>query len=123
MQQAADASADRLSKLKTRREALLRADLSGATDYERKMNAGALATVGAHLAMLQRPSLKAGCSEASLDARARRVARKHRHQVVKSRKGFSVDNRGGFMLMDLDNRIVAGERFDLTAQAVIDYFR
>ena len=62
--------------------------------------------------------------KAIMDARARRaasavglIARKSRWHL-----GYS-DNYGGFMLLDDRNRIVAGERFDLSPQAVIDYCR
>ena len=57
------------------------------------------------------------------DARARRAAKPIGLIAKKSRWHLgSIDNRGGFMLLEPnDNRVVLGERFDLTAEQVIDY--
>jgi hypothetical protein len=62
-------------------------------------------------------------SEAAVDARARRAAKRVSLLAKKStwRPG-TVDSRGGYRLLDpFRNSIVAGERYDLTADAVIDY--
>ena len=62
-------------------------------------------------------------SESALEARARRAAQKIGLVARKSRWRLgSVDNDGGFMLVDPStNFAVAGYRFDLSAEAVIDY--
>jgi hypothetical protein len=65
-----------------------------------------------------------GLTEAALDARARRaakriglVARKSRRRVV-----VTIDDFGGFCLVDSHlNLIVAGEKYDLDAEAVVEY--
>lgn len=60
-------------------------------------------------------------SESALEARARRAAHRVGLIAKKSRwRRGSIDNFGQFMLLD-ENRIVAGERFDLTPKAVIDF--
>jgi hypothetical protein len=62
-------------------------------------------------------------SDAGLDARARRAARGSGLTAKKSRwRRGSIDNHGEFMIVDpSNNSVVAGARFDLTAQDVIDY--
>jgi hypothetical protein len=62
-------------------------------------------------------------SDAALDARARRAANRIDLVARKSRwRRDSVDNNGGFMLVDPQhNTVVHGVRFDLSAQDVIDY--
>jgi hypothetical protein len=64
-----------------------------------------------------------GASDSALEARARRVAKKIGLIATKSRwRRDSVDNYGGFRLVDLySNCVEAGVRFDLSAQDVIDY--
>ena len=58
-----------------------------------------------------------------LDGKARRIAAKHGCAIKKSRKAESLDNLGGYMLVDVStNGVISGRRFDLTAQDVIDYF-
>jgi len=58
----------------------------------------------------------------ALEARARRAAHRAGLAVCKSRRIRSVDNYGEFMLYDpITNRVVAGERFNMTAEQVIDY--
>ncbi len=62
-------------------------------------------------------------AEKALEQRARRAAKRMGLAAVKSRKGIgSVDNFGGFMLVDAFlNIIEAGQRFDLSAEEVIAY--
>jgi hypothetical protein len=62
-------------------------------------------------------------SETALDARARRAARRVGLMARKSRwRRDSIDNYGEFMLIDLyDNYVVAGSRFDMTAENVIAF--
>jgi hypothetical protein len=62
-------------------------------------------------------------SENALDQRARRRARRVGLAARKSRwRAGSIDNLGGFMLVDpMTNFVVAGSRFDLSAEYVIDY--
>ncbi|MGE6687793.1 hypothetical protein ACQKFE_07345 [Stutzerimonas stutzeri] len=60
----------------------------------------------------------------ALEDKARRVATKHGYTAIKSSKRtLSVDNGGGFMLVETaTNRIEAGERFDMSAEAVMAFF-
>jgi hypothetical protein len=61
-------------------------------------------------------------TESAIDSRVRRAARKIGLQVVKSRRGLSLDNYGEYMLLDpYFNSVVAGQRYDLTAEDVIAY--
>jgi hypothetical protein len=61
-------------------------------------------------------------NEKTLDQRARRAAKRCGLYATKSRwRRDSIDNYGGFALVDERNYIVAGERFDLSAEDVIDY--
>jgi hypothetical protein len=62
-------------------------------------------------------------TESALEARARRAAHRLRLVAKKStwRRG-TIDNHGRFMLIDAyRNAVVAGERFDLSAEEVIEY--
>lgn len=57
------------------------------------------------------------------EARARRAAKRAGLIACKSRARVgSVDNWGGFMLVNQRNQVVAGGRFDLSAHDVIAYF-
>jgi hypothetical protein len=58
----------------------------------------------------------------NLEARARRAAARVGLRVSKSRdRTEHVNNRGGFMLFNpLHNWVVMGERFDLSAEDVIE---
>jgi len=60
----------------------------------------------------------------ALEARARRVAEKNGYMAVKSTKRtLSVDNGGGFMLYELaTNRVEAGQRYDMSAEQIIEFF-
>jgi hypothetical protein len=62
-------------------------------------------------------------SESALESRARRAARRVGLIAHKSRwRAGSIDNFGGFMLIDpMGNWVVNGSRFDLSAAGVIDY--
>lgn len=62
-------------------------------------------------------------SESALDSRARRAARRVGLVAHKSRwRHDSVDNYGGFMLVDAySNAVVHGTRYDLSADDVIKY--
>jgi hypothetical protein len=61
-------------------------------------------------------------TEKALDYRARRAAEKVGLIVRKSRQQESVENYGGYMLVDIHtNGTVAGFRFDMTADEVIEY--
>jgi len=60
----------------------------------------------------------------SIEATAHRIAAKHGYAIRKSRAALSVDNEGGFMLVEAaTNRIEAGERFDMSAEDVINFFK
>ena len=57
----------------------------------------------------------------SLDAKARRAAARAGYIARKSAwRRNSVDNHGGFQVLD-GNMIVSGERFDMTAEEVIEF--
>jgi hypothetical protein len=60
-------------------------------------------------------------TEAALEARARRLAAKCGWRAMKSRwRRDSIDNHGGFMVIDpLTRGVIYGSRFDLTAEEVI----
>jgi len=62
-------------------------------------------------------------TQKTLEARARNAARSVGLIARKTRwRRDSIDNRGGFMLIEPNgNRVVAGERFDMTAEDVIAY--
>jgi hypothetical protein len=62
-------------------------------------------------------------SDSAKDARARRAAKRVGLLARRSRRRVgTVDNRGGFMLTDpFHNRIVEGEKFDLSAEDVIAF--
>jgi hypothetical protein len=62
-------------------------------------------------------------SENALEQSARRAARRVGLVARKSRwRVDTIDNFGGFMLVDpMNNWVVNGSRFDLSAQEVIDY--
>ena len=64
-------------------------------------------------------------SEVAMEARARRASKRAGLSALKRRWRIgTVDNRGGFQLLDpCSNRIVAGSRFELTAEDVIQYCR
>ena len=56
------------------------------------------------------------------EARARREAKRNGLVAHKSRRMISCDNLGGFMLINCHTGgFVAGVRFELTAEDVIDY--
>jgi hypothetical protein len=61
-------------------------------------------------------------SEIALEARARRAANRIGLRATKSRQAKdTVDNHNGFMLLDpCTNGLVDGQRFDLTADEVIE---
>ncbi|RPZ03065.1 hypothetical protein IPC593_01640 [Pseudomonas aeruginosa] len=59
-----------------------------------------------------------------MEAKARRIAEQHGHILRKSRRPLSADNEGGFMLIDAaTNTVEAGERYDVFAEDVIEYFQ
>lgn len=63
--------------------------------------------------------------EPVLDSRARRAARRVNLEARKSRWRLGTpDNHGGFQLIDpFGNYLVAGERYDMTAEDVIEWCR
>jgi hypothetical protein len=62
-------------------------------------------------------------SEQALDACARRAARRVGLMARKSRcRANSIDNFGGFMLVDPTfNGVVAGSRFDMSAGEIVEF--
>jgi hypothetical protein len=69
------------------------------------------------------PNTFLSISKSAVEARARRAAGRYGLFAKKSRwRAGTSDNHGGFMLIEsLHNRVVAGERFDLTAEEVLVY--
>ena len=58
----------------------------------------------------------------ALETRARRAARRAGYVARKSRRRLSIDNYGGFLIIEpRRNFAVAGSRFEMTAQDVIDF--
>ena len=56
------------------------------------------------------------------ESAARRAARRAGYVATKSRwRKHSIDNHGGFMVLDDRNIAVAGTRYDLTAAEVIEF--
>jgi hypothetical protein len=56
------------------------------------------------------------------DSQARRAAKRVGLAARKSRRQHSPDNNGEYMLIDpLRNRVVAGEKFELTANDIVAY--
>ena len=69
--------------------------------------------------IIEHPSV----TNAAFEARARRAARRVGLYAMKTRccRG-TADNYGQFLIMEPNrNRVVAGERFNMSAQQVIDY--
>jgi hypothetical protein len=61
-------------------------------------------------------------TQSAIDQRARRAARRAGLWAHKSRWQLnSIDNYGGFMLINDRNLCVAGERYQLSAEEVIEY--
>ena len=54
----------------------------------------------------------------SKERRLRKIAQKRGFMLRKLRGPLSRDNRGGYMIVDRRNAVVAGERFDLDLDAV-----
>jgi hypothetical protein len=60
----------------------------------------------------------------STETKARRLAHRLGLYVTKSRRMISMDNLGDFMLVDASrNFVVGGNRYDWTAEDVIEYCR
>jgi hypothetical protein len=64
-------------------------------------------------------------SETALEAKARRAAKKVGLMARKSRWRIgTIDNLGGFQVVDpFINAIISGEKFDMTADDVIEFCR
>jgi hypothetical protein len=62
-------------------------------------------------------------THAYIDSRLRCLARRNGYVLRRSRRGFSADNSGGYMVIDpYINVCVAGSRFDLEPGDVEDWF-
>ncbi len=58
-------------------------------------------------------------TKVSRERRLRKIAQKQGLLLRKSRSQLSMDNQGGYMIVDPDtNAVVAGKRFDLDLDAV-----
>jgi hypothetical protein len=62
-------------------------------------------------------------TESAMDSRARRAAKKAELVAEKSAwRKDSIDNRNGFRIVDpYYNRVIAGVRYDMSAQEVINF--
>lgn len=49
-----------------------------------------------------------------------RKAAKRKGLLLKKARKDSLENRGGYMLVDMNNTIIAGQNFDLTPEEVRD---
>jgi len=59
----------------------------------------------------------------AMDSRLRRLARKNGYTLHRSRwRRGSVDNFGGYMIVDENNCVIAGSRFDLGPSDVEAWF-
>ena len=62
--------------------------------------------------------------EKNLESKARRVARQNDCIARKSRRHVGTfDNFGGFMLIDRHAHLLAGSRYELSPEDVIDWFK
>jgi len=59
----------------------------------------------------------------TLEARARRIAKRHDHWIAKAHGRLHINNHGEFQLLDLNNIVVGGVNFDMTPEQVIEYFK
>jgi hypothetical protein len=68
------------------------------------------------------PKISESASESALESRARRAAKRVGLRATKSRwRRDSIDNLGGFMLVDpYINGVINGSRYDLSAADVIE---
>lgn len=59
-----------------------------------------------------------------LEQKLRRALNKHGYSLHRSRKPISIDNMGGYMIVEIfSNFVVSGFRFDLSLAAVADWLR
>jgi hypothetical protein len=62
--------------------------------------------------------------EKNLEARVRRLAARHGYRLHKSRRRKHVpnlDNYGDYMLVNKNNFVVTGSRFDAGLEEILDY--
>ena len=67
------------------------------------------------------PMEKAMEEEKRMESRLRSKARRNGYSIRKSRASFSSDNLGDFMLLDENNFVVLGSRFDATLYDIEEY--
>jgi ribosomal protein L37AE/L43A len=60
-------------------------------------------------------------SSSTDDARARRVARQCSLRVCKTRRQLDLDNFGGYQILDGRNVVLAGQKFELNADDVLEF--
>jgi len=58
-----------------------------------------------------------------LDSKLRYKAKQNGLLLRKSRVSLSIDNKGGYMIVDFNNCVVAGEKFDLTLDDVAEFIK
>jgi len=61
---------------------------------------------------------------ATQENRVRRLARKHDHYITKSREWKYIphfDNHGGYMLVNYNNCVVLGARYDATLEKIEEF--
>lgn len=57
----------------------------------------------------------------SLESKLRNQAAKQGLSIKKSRSALNVDNQGGYMIIDINNVIIAGEKFNLFLEDIEKY--
>ena len=60
-------------------------------------------------------------NDKALESKLRRKAKRTDMFLRKSRASLSIDNKGGYMIVDINNCVVAGEKFDLTLSDVEEF--
>jgi len=61
--------------------------------------------------------------EKSLEQKLRREAKRQGYAMHKSRASYSGDNQDGYMIADLNNNIVAGEKYNLSLEDVEKFLK
>lgn len=57
------------------------------------------------------------------ERRVRRACARQEMVIRKSRQAYSCNNQGAYMVLDLNNRILWGERFDATLDQIEQWLR
>jgi hypothetical protein len=62
-------------------------------------------------------------TEISLENKLRQKAKRQGLTLKKSRTAQSLDNHGGFMIVDSNNNIVSGDKFDMAIEDIQKYLQ